>query len=225
MAWSGISRSVVRTSVTNRENNQSYKGKHQKTADMEQDIQSKIKAAAAYWSSDFLVRKLEEILVKEDVVDMLSTRLGDELLEELEKACPELKDDGLLHGELNSRALLKQAQDVIKTNEAALVAHDYLLYEELLEAVKTIREDLVWAHSIAGKGVLEIDRWIRMFRPRLVSQWPESIILVGRNMMDDDPCNIIIGGDLKDAKEEDVIGFVKDNNPPVEPFFLFSTEH
>lgn len=192
---------------------------------MEQDIQSKIKAAAAYWSSDFLVKKLEEILVKEDVVDMLSTRLDDVLLEELEKACPELKDDELLHGELNSRALLKQAQDVIKANEAALVAHDYLLYEELLEAVKTIREDLVWARSKAGKGVLEIDRWVRMFRPRLVSQWPESIILVGRNMMDDDLCNIIIGGDLKDAKEEEVIVFVKDNHPPVDPFFLFATEH
>ena len=92
---------------------------------------------------------------------------------------------------------------------------------ELSEEIKEIEEDLKWRKTKQGKLVLSIDAWIENARNH-IPKGSKKTLLIGRNITDDDPCNIIVGGYSKEMSIPDIKKTIMSLNPPVKPLFILS---
>lgn len=177
-------------------------------------------AAAAGWSPVFLLRKIDEIIVKTPMKDMLKRIISSSLLEEMDGYSDKLKHDTVLHGDLDDMEKIKHAKDKIKENKALLMSTPTNIYLEIAAEIKEIEEDLKWSKSKQGRLLLAIEEWIERAQNAIPDN-SKATILIGRNVADDNPCNIIVGGYSKTMTSAEIKNLVMSLNPPVRPLFLF----
>ena len=154
-----------------------------------------ILAAAAQWRPDFLLKKLDEIFVKVPMDHMLKKRMSGDLLAEMDGCSELLRKDIVLHGHLDDIKKIEYAKKMIKRNK--------------------------WGKTKQGELVLSIDAWIENARNHIPKD-SKKTLLIGRNITDDDPCNIIVGGYSKEMSLPDIKKTIMSLNPPVKPLFILS---
>lgn len=187
---------------------------------MTREQENKIIKLAANWSPEFLLKKIDEIIVKLPIKYMLKRKISKSILEEMDEYSDELKNDIVLHNTLDDLKKIKYAKDIIKENKSLLLQTSTNLYYEIISEIKEIEEDYKWERTKRGQLVLEIDEWIERANCSLPDNSKETL-LIGRNVMDDDPCNIIVGGYSNVITYAEIKSIVMSLNPPVKPFFIF----
>ena len=180
-----------------------------------------ILAAAAQWRPDFLLKKLDEIFVKVPMDHMLKKRMSGDLLAEMDGCSELLRKDIVLHGHLDDIKKIEYAKKMIKRNKDELLSFSTNLYMELTKEIKEIEEDFKWGKTKQGELVLSIDAWIENARNHIPKD-SKKTLLIGRNITDDDPCNIIVGGYSKEMSLPDIKKTIMSLNPPVKPLFILS---
>jgi len=178
-----------------------------------------ILAAAAQWKPDFLLEKLDEIFVKVPMHRMLKKRMSSDLLAEMDGCSELLRKDIVLHGHLDDNNKIEYAKETIKRSKGEIVSFSTNLYMELTEEIKEIEEDFKWRKTKQGKLVLSIDAWIENAR-NYIPKGSKKTLLIGRNLNDDDPCNIIVGGYSNEMSIPDIKKYIMSLNPPVKPLFI-----
>lgn len=187
---------------------------------MTKDQENQILNMAANWAPEFLLKKIDEIIVKAPIKDMLKRQIPSYLLAEMDSYSDELKYDIVLHVALADLTKIKYAKDTINKNKSLLMASSPNIYYEIIDEIKEIEEDFRWERTKKGQLILEIEEWIDMARHSL----PENVnktIIIGRNITDDDPCNIIVGGYSQNMTYSEIEGIVMSLVPPVRPLFIF----
>ena len=144
-------------------------------------------------------------------------------MEEIDKCSDILKNDTILHGELDSNAKIKHVKTIISEHETQLKeAMNPDTYFDLTIAIKKAEKEIKWRNSKQGKQVCAIAEWVEKARNVVPDEMRETIV-IGRNLCDNDPCNIIIGGYSDTMSTAELESFFMNLNPPVEPLFAFTT--
>lgn len=186
---------------------------------MTEEQKQSILAASANWSREFLLAKLREIFSPTPIEELLKIRISSSLLNDIDEVSAVLKKDISLHGELDSNEKIAYARNLIEENRMRLMSHSETLYSEIIDELKEIKEDNTWRKSQKGKLIIAIERWIASAY-RSMPDDMRSNIIIGRNITDDDPCNIIIGGYSEKMTPSQIEGFFMTLKPPVMPFFI-----
>ena len=181
-----------------------------------------LQATVAKWSRAFILERLNDIVDNEPCADMFHERIESKILEEIDKCSDILKNDTILHGELDSNAKIKHVKTVISEHETPLKeAMNPDTYFDLTIAIKKAEKEIKWRNSKQGKQVCAIGKWVEKARSVVPDEMRETIV-IGRNLCDNDPCNIIIGGYSDTMTTAELESFFINLNPPVEPLFVFT---
>lgn len=186
---------------------------------MTEEQKQSILAASANWSREFLLAKLREIFSPTPIEELLKIRISSSLLNDIDEVSAVLKKDISLHGELDSNEKIAYARNLIKENRVTLMSHSETLYSEVIAEINEIKEDNKWRKTQEGKLIIAIEKWIASAY-RSMSDDMKGNILIGRNILDDDPCNIIIGGYSEKMTQSQIECFFMALKPPVRPFFI-----
>ena len=182
-----------------------------------------LQATVAKWSRAFILERLNDIVDNEPCADMSHERIESKILEEIDKCSDILKNDTILHGELDSNAKIKHVKTVISEHETQLKeAMNPDTYFDLTIAIKKAEKEIKWRNSKQGRQVFTISEWVEKARSVVPYEMRETIV-IGRNLCDNDPCNIIIGGYSDTMSTAELESFFMYLNPPVEPLFVFTT--
>lgn len=181
-----------------------------------------LQATVAKWSRAFILERLNDIVDNEPCADMSHERIESKILEEIDKCSDILKNDTILHGELDSNAKIKHVKTVISEHETQLKeAMNPDTYFDLTIAIKKAEKEIKWRNSKQGRQVFTISEWVEKARSVVPYEMRETIV-IGRNLCDNDPCNIIIGGYSDTMSTAELESFFISLNPPVEPLFVFT---
>ena len=181
-----------------------------------------LQATVAKWSRAFILERLNDIVDNEPCADMSHERIESKILEEIDKCSNILKNDIILHGELDSNATIKHVKTIISEHETQLKeAMNPDTYFDLTIAIKKAEKEIKWRNSKQGKQVFAIAEWVEKARNVVPDEMRETIV-IGRNLCDNDPCNIIIGGYSDTMSAAELERFFINLNPPVEPLFVFT---
>jgi hypothetical protein len=182
-----------------------------------------LQATVAKWSRAFILERLNDIVDNEPCADMSHERIESKILEEIDKCSDILKNDTILHGELDSNAKIKHVKTIISEHETQLKeAVNPDTYFDLMLVIKKAEKEVKWRNSKQGKLVFAIEEWVEKVRS-IVPEEMRDTIIIGRNLCDNDPCNIIIGGYSDTMSTAELESFFMSKNPPVEPLFAFTT--
>lgn len=181
--------------------------------------EEKILDAALKWEPDFLLRKLNEIICKPPVREMLHDRIPEDLLQQVDECSVELRNNPILHGIFENKEKVKLAKLFLANNKKQIERFSQDLYTEVMDVIKEIDEDLKWSQSKQGRLVLAIEDWLERNRNSIPDNEGKTIVM-GRNILDDNPCNIIVGGYSKKMSNIEIEKFILDLKPPVQPFFV-----
>lgn len=182
-----------------------------------------LQATVAKWSRAFTLERLNDIVDNEPCGDVPSERIKNKILEEVDKCSDILKNDTILHGELDSNANIKHVKTIISEHEIQLKeAMNPDTYFDLMIAIKKAEKEIKWRNSKQGKLMFAIYEWVEKARNVVPDEIRETII-IGRNLCDNNPCNIIIGGYSNTIDVAELENFFMSLNPPVEPLFVFTT--
>ena len=182
-----------------------------------------LQATVAKWSRAFILERLNDIVDNEPCADMFHERIESKILEEIDKCSDILKNDTILHGELDSNAKIKHVKTIISEHETQLKeAMNPDTYFDLTIAIKKAEKEIKWRNSKQGKQVCAIAEWVEKAR-NVVPDEVRDKIIIGRNLCDNNPCNIIIGGYSDTMSTAELESFFMNLNPPVEPLFAFTT--
>ncbi len=186
---------------------------------MTDEEKEKILDAALKWEPDFLLRKLNEIISKPPVREMLHDRIPEDLLQQIDECSVDLRDYPILHGIFDNKEKVKLAKLFLANNKKQIERFSQDLYTEVMDVIKEIDEDLKWSKSKQGSLVLAIEDWLERNKNSIPGN-EEKTIVMGRNIFDDNPCNIIIGGYSKRMSNIEIEDFILGLNPPVQPLFI-----
>ena len=182
-----------------------------------------LQATVAKWSRAFILERLNDIVDNEPCGDIPHERIESKILEEIDKCSDILKNDTILHGELDSNAKIKHVKTIISEHETQLKeAMNPDTYFDLTIAIKKAEKEIKWRNSKQGRQVFTISEWVEKARSVVPYEMRETIV-IGRNLCDNDPCNIIIGGYSDTMSIAELESFFMNLNPPVEPLFAFTT--
>ena len=96
-----------------------------------------LQATVAKWSRAFILERLNDIVDNEPCADMSHERIESKILEEIDKCSDILKNDTILHGELDSNAKIKHVKTIISEHETQLKeAMNPDTYFDLMIAIK-----------------------------------------------------------------------------------------
>ena len=181
-----------------------------------------LQATVAKWSRAFILERLNDIVDNEPCANMSHEKIESKILEEIDKCSDILKNDTILHGELDSNAKIKHVKTIISEHETQLKeAMNPDTYFDLTIAIKKAEKEIKWRNSKQGKQVFAIAEWVEKAR-NVVPDEVRDTIIIGRNLCDNDPCNIIIGGYSDTMSIAELESFFISLNPPVEPLFVFT---
>ena len=186
---------------------------------MTEEQKKAILAASDNWSQEFLLAKLRELIMPTPIVELLHTKISKYLLDEMDEISSELENDFLIHNNLDNNVKISYAKKLIKENRAILMSHSEHLYSDILDDLKIIQEDNKWRKTKEGRLIIEIEEWICSVKLSLPSEMSDTIVL-GRNILDDNPCNIIIGGYSEKMTSLQIESYFTTLSPPVMPFFV-----
>lgn len=181
-----------------------------------------LQATVGKWSRAFILERLNDIVDNEPCADMSHERIESKILEEIDKCSDILKNDTILHGELDSNAKIKHVKTIISEHETQLKeAMNPDTYFDLTIAIKKAEKEIKWRNSKQGKQVCAIGEWVEKAKTVVPDEVRDTII-IGRNLCNNDPCNIIIGGYSDTMSIAELESFFISLNPPVEPLFVFT---
>lgn len=183
-----------------------------------------LQATVAKWSRAFILERINDIVDNEPCADMSHERIESKILEEIDKCSDILKNDTILHGELDSNAKIKHVKTIISEHETQLKeAMNPDTYFDLTIAIKKAEKEIKWRNSKQGKQVCAIAEWVEKARNVVPDEMRETIV-IGRNLCDNNPCNIIIGGYSDTMSVAELESYFMNLNPPVEALFAFTTK-
>ena len=79
-----------------------------------------LQATVAKWSRTFILERLNDVVDNEPCGDIPHERIENKILDEIDKCSDILKNDTILHGELDSNAKIKHVKTIISEHEAQL---------------------------------------------------------------------------------------------------------
>jgi hypothetical protein len=153
---------------------------------------------------------------------VLKSKIPDDLLEEMDDYSETLRNDKILHGNLDTTEKIKHAKDIIKEHKLLLTTFSFDIYTELMNTISEVAEDSKTLKTKKGQRMLASIEWMNVVRKSMPGDMKETI-RIGLSCLFDgsDPSSIIIGGYSLTMTPAELENYFMSLNPPVKPFFLF----
>ena len=152
-------------------------------------------------------------------IELTQKKLSSTLLEDLYIRNEILKKSKELQKVIESEEDLKQLKKYIKQNKS-LIGKE--LFDECLEEIRTIKQDLKFINSKEGKAISKLEDWVISVRPKF-ENFKNSKLFVGRSNWN--PKDIIIGGLVQNEEtKKDIISLAQTLSPPVKIIFFIEIE-
>jgi uncharacterized protein YciU (UPF0263 family) len=133
-----------------------------------------------------------------------------------------LRNDQILHGDLDTNEKIKYAKAILKEHKLALKTFSTDIYSELINAVKEVADDVKFVKSKNGKLILVAEDWVEEIKKSMSDDMKETIRMGLRLWINEEtPVNIFIGGYSLTMTPTELENHFMSLNPPVKPFFLF----
>ncbi|MBO7200774.1 MAG: hypothetical protein J6V54_05180 [Bacteroidales bacterium] len=184
------------------------------------ETQKKILEIYKDWAPEFLLENISRYIMKDDF--LLKSKIPDDLLEEMDDYSETLRDDHILHSDLDSTEKIKYAKAIIKEHKLLLTTFSFDIYTELMNTISEVAEDSKTLKTKKGQRMLASINWMKELRKSMPSDMKETIRMGLSCLFDgSDPSSIIIGGYSLTMTPAELEGYFMSLNPPVKPFFLF----
>ena len=184
------------------------------------EIQKKILGIYKDWAPEFLLENISRYIMSDDF--LLKSKIPDDLLEEMDDYSETLRNDKILHGNLDTDEKIKHAKAIIKEHKLLLTTFSFDIYTELMNAISEVAEDSKTLKTKKGQRMLASIEWMNVVRKSMPGDMKETI-RIGLSCLFDgsDPSSIIIGGYSLTMTPAELENYFMSLNPPVKPFFLF----
>lgn len=184
------------------------------------ETQKKILEIYKDWAPEFLLENISRYIMKDDF--LLKSKIPDDLLEEMDDYSETLRDDHILHSDLDTTEKIKHAKAIIKEHKLLLTTFSFDIYTELMNTISEVAEDSKTLKTKKGQRMLASINWMKEVRKSMPSDMKETIRMGLSCLFDgSDPSSIIIGGYSLTMTPTELEGYFMSLNPPVKPFFLF----
>lgn len=184
------------------------------------ETQKKILEMYKNWAPDFLLENISRYIMSDDF--LLKSKIPDNLLEEMDDYSETLRNDKILHGNLDTNEKIKHAKAIIKEHKLLLTTFSFDIYTELMNTISEVAEDSKTLKTKKGQRMLASIEWMNVVRKSMPGDMKETI-RIGLSCLFDgsDPSSIIIGGYSLTMTPAELENYFMSLNPPVKPFFLF----
>lgn len=153
---------------------------------------------------------------------LLKSKIPDDLLEEMDDYSETLRDDHILHSDLDTTEKIKYAKAIIKEHKLLLTTFSFDIYTELMNTISEVAEDSKTLKTKKGQRMLASINWMKEVRKSMPNDMKETIKMGLSCLFDgSDPSSIIIGGYSLTMTPIELENYFMSLNPPVKPFFLF----
>ena len=186
------------------------------------ETQKKILEMCKDWAPEYILEWLDGYMWRPAVRSMLKYKIPDDLLEEMDDYSETLRNDQILHGDLDTNEKIKYAKAILKEHKLALKTFSTDIYSELINAVKEVADDVKFVKSKNGKLILVAEDWVEEIKKSMSDDMKETIRMGLRLWINEEtPVNIFIGGYSLTMTPAELENYFMSLNPPVKPFFLF----
>lgn len=186
------------------------------------ETQKKILGMSKKWAPEYILEWLDGYMWKPTVRSMLKYKIPNDLLEEMNDYSETLRNDQILHSDLDTNEKIKYAKAVIKEHKLALKSFSTDIYSELINAVKEVADDAKFIKSKNGKLILAAEDWVEEIKKSMSDHMKETIRMGLRLWINEETSvNIVIGGYSLVMTPAELEDYFMSLNPPVKPFFLF----
>lgn len=184
------------------------------------ETQKKILEMCKNWAPEFLLENISRYIMSDDF--LLKSKIPDDLLEEMDDYSETLRNDKILHGNLDTNEKIKHAKAIIKEHKLLLTTFSFDIYTELMNTISEVAEDSKTLKTKKGQRMLASIEWMNVVRKSMPGDMKETI-RIGLSCLFDgsDPSSIIIGGYSLTMTPAELENYFMSLNPPVKPFFLF----
>ena len=184
------------------------------------ETQKKILEMYKNWAPEFLLENISRYIMSDDF--LLKSKIPDDLLEEMDDYSETLRNDKILHGNLDTNEKIKHAKAIIKEHKLLLTTFSFDIYTELMNTISEVAEDSKTLKTKKGQRMLASIEWMNVVRKSMPGDMKETI-RIGLSCLFDgsDPSSIIIGGYSLTMTPAELENYFMSLNPPVKPFFLF----
>ena len=184
------------------------------------ETQKKILEMYKNWAPEFLLENISRYIMSDDF--LLKSKIPDNLLEEMDDYSETLRNDKILHGNLDTNEKIKHAKAIIKEHKLLLTTFSFDIYTELMNTISEVAEDSKTLKTKKGQRMLASIEWMNVVRKSMPGDMKETI-RIGLSCLFDgsDPSSIIIGGYSLTMTPAELENYFMSLNPPVKPFFLF----
>ncbi len=184
------------------------------------ETQKKILEMYKNWAPEFLLENISRYIMSDDF--LLKSKIPDDLLEEMDDYSETLRNDKILHGDLDTNEKIKHAKAIIKEHKLLLTTFSFDIYTELMNTISEVAEDSKTLKTKKGQRMLASIEWMNVVRKSMPGDMKETI-RIGLSCLFDgsDPSSIIIGGYYLTMTPAELENYFMSLNPPVKPFFLF----
>ena len=184
------------------------------------ETQKKILEMYKNWAPEFLLENISRYIMSDDF--LLKSKIPDDLLEEMDDYSETLRNDKILHGDLDTNEKIKHAKAIIKEHKLLLTTFSFDIYTELMNTISEVAEDSKTLKTKKGQRMLASIEWMNVVRKSMPGDMKETI-RIGLSCLFDgsDPSSIIIGGYSLTMTPAELENYFMSLNPPVKPFFLF----
>lgn len=184
------------------------------------ETQKKILEIYKDWAPEFLLENISRYIMNDDF--LLKSKIPDDLLEEMDDYSETLRDDHILHSDLDTTEKIKYAKAIIKEHKLLLTTFSFDIYTELMNTISEVAEDSKTLKTKKGQRMLASINWMKEVRKSMPNDMKETIRMGLSCLFDgSDPSSIIIGGYSLTMTPTELEGYFMSLNPPVKPFFLF----
>jgi hypothetical protein len=184
------------------------------------ETQKKILEMYNDWAPEFLLENIYRYIMSDEF--LLKSKIPDDLLEEMDDYSETLRNDKILHGNLDTNEKIKHAKVIIKEHKLLLTTFSFDIYTELMNTISEVAEDSKTLKTKKGQRMLASIEWMNVVRKSMPGDMKETI-RIGLSCLFDgsDPSSIIIGGYSLTMTPAELENYFMSLNPPVKPFFLF----
>lgn len=184
------------------------------------ETQKKILGMYKDWAPEFLLENISRYIMNDDF--LLKSKIPDNLLEEMDDYSETLRDDHILHSDLDTTEKIKYAKAIIKEHKLLLTTFSFDIYTELMNTISEVAEDCKTLKTKKGQRMLASINWMKEVRKSMPNDMKETIRMGLSCLFDgSDPSSIIIGGYSLTMTPIELENYFMVLNPPVKPFFLF----
>lgn len=164
--------------------------------------------------SDQIARLREKSI--QFTIEMVKKRLDDFLIAEMVDTDDTFKEAKILFKDIETREDLKILKEFIKLSKSKLSSD---LYENCVEELREITDDLKWSNSKEGMKVMKLEEWVINARKHLQNFDEFKNVFIGRSLMD--PLVLRISGVLdNESQKEKLKEVIKQLNPPAQPEYI-----